>query len=415
MAADQPPGGEQTPGGGDPAPDYKVYRSRRGLGGGADLSKLRGRLKRTPSDGGKGEQTPPPAPGATPPAPRKPRRWLLWIALGIFGWIIVSMISFAVSAQIQKGKLAGDVGDKLSGNPFLSVIPQNILVLGTDVRAPEFASDDEAAAKGCYEAAAAGKAPPADCEPYRADTIMVVRAGGTTFRRLSISRDTLAAIPGHDNQKINAAYAFGGAALTIRTVEDFLGIEIDHVAIVDFRGFREFIDALGGIEVDLSEPVCAEVSGGAANGGITLDLPEGESDLDGLEALALARTRVSDCDGDGNADAPLPDLFRAELQQAVISGIKGRLTDPLRLPINFIKGPLIAWNAPKALVSNMGALTMPQLMVPVLLGGGSAAEILKPTGSDSAGNLIVPVEECVAKVTELIGEEPPETPICSPG
>ena len=71
---------------------------------------------------------------------------------------------------------------------------------------------------------------------------MLVRAGGGAFEKLSIPRDTFAAIPGAASQKINAAYAFGGAALQIETVEDFLGIDIDHVVILDFEGFADFID-----------------------------------------------------------------------------------------------------------------------------------------------------------------------------
>ena len=150
------------------------------------------------------------------------------------------------------------------------------------------------------------------------------------FRKLSISRDTLAEIPGHDNQKINAAYAFGGAKLTIETVENFLGIDIDQVAIVDFGGFRDFIDAIGGITVDLDEPVCCEISGGAENGGITLDLGRARTTSTATRRWRWPARASSDCDGDGNADAEIPDLDRVRFQQEVISGIKGKLTDPAR-------------------------------------------------------------------------------------
>ena len=60
----------------------------------------------------------------------------------------------------------------------------------------------------------------------------------------------------------------------------------------------------------------------------------------------------------------------------MISGIKGRLTDPLRLPYNFVKGPIIGWNAPKAFVSDMGFLTMPQLILAAAIGGDSQADVL---------------------------------------
>ena len=94
---------------------------------------------------------------------------------------------------------------------------------------------------------------------------MVLRAGGGAFRKLSIPRDTLAAIPGCGEQKINASLpatrtaAAATSSSTIKTVEDFLGIDIDHVVILDFDGFADFIDALGGIKVDLDQAqVCGD-------------------------------------------------------------------------------------------------------------------------------------------------------------
>jgi LCP family protein required for cell wall assembly len=243
---------------------------------------------------------------------------------------------------------------------------------------------------------------------------MVVRAGGGTFRKLSIPRDVLAEIPGAGPQKINSAYAIGGAKLTIETVENFLGIDIDHLAIVDFTGFRDFIDALGGIEVDLDERVCSEISGGEENGGITLDLQKGENDLNGDEALSLARTRTAgDCDDDGVPDSEINDLDRVRFQQEIISGIKGKLTSPLSLPFNFLRGPLIGWNAPKALVTDMGALTMPQLLFAAVIGGDSPTKVLEPSSSDGS-SLFVSQDECLEKVEELLGSAPDRDPACSP-
>ena len=79
------------------------------------------------------------------------------------------------------------------------------------------------------------------------------------MRKLSIPRDAAAEIPGHGTQKINAAYALGGPALMIETVEGFLGngLKINHVIEVDFEDFPEFIDALGGITVNNKTRICA--------------------------------------------------------------------------------------------------------------------------------------------------------------
>ena len=197
---------------------------------------------------------------------------------------------------------------------------------------------------------------------------MVLRAGGGAFEKLSIPRDTLAAIPEFGNDKINAAYRFGGAPLMVETVEQLLGIEINHVAIVDFAGFRDLIDSMGGIDIELDRPVCNEISGGTFN----INFDAGEVNLNGEKALALARTRTSTC------GEPINDLDRTEFQQLIIQGMKDRLTDPLRIPINFIKGPLIGWNAPKAFVSDMGAFAMPQFVFAAAIGGSSDTAVLEP-------------------------------------
>ena len=205
---------------------------------------------------------------------------------------------------------------------------------------------------------------------------MLIRAGGGAFRKLSIPRDSYAEIPGQAPQKINAAFAFGGAALQIKTIEQFLDIQIDHVAIVDFTGFEDLIDAVGGVEVDVPHKLCADISGGSGGGqgGVTLRLKKGENTLDGEKALAYSRIRKpSECPGPGKSAFTLgyDDIDREKAQQAVINGIKGRLTDPLRAPYNFIKGPIIGWDAPKAFVSDMGFLTMPQLVLAAAIGGSA--------------------------------------------
>jgi LCP family protein required for cell wall assembly len=225
---------------------------------------------------------------------------------------------------------------------------------------------------------------------FRADTLMLIRAGGGSFRKLSVPRDSYAEIPGQSPEKINAAYAFGGAAAQIKAVEGFLGIQVDHVAIVDFTGFEDLIDAVGGVEVDVPHKLCADISGGAGGGqgGVSLRLAKGWNTLDGEKALAYSRVREpSECPGPGKSAYSLGynDYNRAQAQQAVINGVKGRLTDPLRLPYNFIKGPIIGWDAPKAFVSDMGFLTMPQLVLSAAFGGSGKTDVLCSHGECGEG------------------------------
>lgn len=401
------PGDENSPDKED-SPDYSVYRASRN-----PLAKLReggfgailARFRRE----GDGEKPPAavkePRAAGEKPLWRKAGRWIL---IGAVGWLLLSIALFAVSAQIQKSKLDDRAADELGGFPLMIATGQTILVMGTDARPEETLEPGAETNPKCIRQASEGAPPSSDCEGFRADTLMLVRAGGGSFEKLSIPRDTFAAIPGAASQKVNAAYAIGGAALQIQTVEQFLGIDIDHVVILDFEGFADFIDAIGGVEVALRAPVKSEISGGAANGGITLELPRGRVELDGQEALALARTRV-------NLENPAEnDIDRALRQQLILAGIQDRLTSITRIPINFLRGPLIAWNAPKAMVSDMGALALPQLALSVAIGGNSNTNLLTPSGAGPGGSLSVPVEECRKAVRKFLDEEGDSDPVCSP-
>jgi LCP family protein required for cell wall assembly len=377
-----PDDGAQRPQG---PPEYNLHRSRRGLFSrfrAPDLSGLKERAKlpaKRPEEG----------PGRRRRRRRERsrrgggRRIAKWVGLAALGWILLSFLAFAVSAQIQSFKLSGEAKNALHGNPLLLASAQTILVIGTDARPPGTKEPGAANKEECFEQQSRGDAPHDSCEAgeYRADTLMLIRAGGGAFRKLSIPRDSYAEIPGYSTTKINAAYSYGGAALQIKTVEGFLDTEIDHVAIINFTGFEDLIDSVGGIVVDVPHKLCADIAGGAGGGqgGQSLRLGKGENTLDGEDALAYSRIRKpSECPGPGKSAFTLgySDFDRAQAQQDVIAGIKDRLTDPLRLPYNFIKGPIIGWNAPKAFVSDMGFFTMPQMVLAAGIGGSSPAEVL---------------------------------------
>jgi LCP family protein required for cell wall assembly len=412
--------GEQRPSG---PPEYKVYRSRKGIFSRfrkPDLSGLRERGDKPPkppgdSGGGLRERLDRARGAAGTPRPML-RRMLKWVGLAALAWIALSFLAFAVSAQLQAFKLSGEAKSTLHGNPLLLPSAQTILVLGTDARPPDTQEPGAAPSEECFEQQSRGDAPHGECSvgQFRADTLMLIRAGGGAFRKLSIPRDAYAEIPGQSPQEINGAYAFGGAGAQIEAVEDFLGIEIDHVAIVDFTGFEDLIDAVGGVVVDVPVKICADISGGAGGGqgGSTLRLGKGENTLDGEQALTYARIRKpSPCPGPGPSAYALgyDDFDRARAQQEVIAGIKGRLTDPLRVPYNFVKGPIIGWNAPKAFVSDMGLLTMPQLILAAAIGGDSQADVLCEGANSGcepgpSGSIEVPESERRRAVKELLGE-----------
>lgn len=393
-------------------PDYKVYKPSRNplsrLRGAADLGALKERL----SEGRRSERREQVGRLSDPGGKPLWRKVLRYALIGAGLWILLSVVLFAVSAQIQKGKLNDQAAEMLGGGPLLALSPQTILVMGTDAR-PEGTQEPGAETnKQCIEGAANGDPSPPDCLPFRADTLMLIRAGGGKFEKLSIPRDTFAEIPGFSAQKINAGYALGGAALQIETVENFLGIEVDHALIVDFAGFEDLIDAVGGVPIRITAKggFKSKVGGGAGQGGITLELDRDEHTLDGQEALVYARTRKNLKDPSEN------DLDRARRQQEVLSGLKSRLTSPTRLPYNFLFGPRIAWNAPKAMVTDMGGWTLPQVAFAAAIGGDSKTAILgsEDASATGSGDIVVPLSQCERAVKKFLGEPGPEPPACSP-
>jgi LCP family protein required for cell wall assembly len=382
-------------------PPYRVYRSRPSLRDRIRKPSLaslrtaaaeggwRGRLRRLV--GGK-------------------RPWLRWVLIIAVGWLLLSFITFAISAQIQKGKLPQSAKDALKGGPDV-LLGQNILILGGDRRGKTQHNANGAEGEG----------------PPRADTIMVLHASLTSFHKLSIPRDSFAAIPDCGEQKINASLACntsspnGNPASTIKTVENFLGIDINHIVIVNFDGFADFINTLGGVTIDVPDTngkqdgavVCGDVDGGKKQGGVSLKLPPGEITLQGDKALAYARIRHNNCDPSED------DRDRAARQQAVLNGIKGRLTSITRFPYNFIKGPFIGWDAPKAFISDMGGFTLPQVAIAAIIGGSGETNVLGGNkgaiSSGPGGSLFIPQSACVDAVKQLTGSDPPHHAECSPG
>lgn len=126
----------------------------------------------------------------------------------------------------------------------------------------------------------------------RADTMMVVHvpADRQGIYVMSVLRDTWVEIPGHGNHKINAAMAFGGVPLVVQTFEGLFNTKIDHVAVVDFQGFRDLTTALGGVTVNNDIEFTANDT--------DYFYPVGKINLQGDRALRFVRERKSFVDGD---------------------------------------------------------------------------------------------------------------------
>jgi LCP family protein required for cell wall assembly len=318
-------------------PEYKVYRTRRRplgrLSTPSDLDGLRQRLGRRRER-----------------KPREPRgvsrRGVLkWLAVAAAAWLVLSLLLFLLSAQIEKGvsdraeQALSSEGNLLSGS--------TILVLGSDARTGESIDESQTG-------------------PSRADSIMLVHAAFGSVRKLSIPRDSYAQIPGHGSQKINAAYAIGGPALMIETVESFMGngLKINHLIEVDFEDFPELIDSLGGITVTVKRKICSPPFDNFWKG---LTFRPGKHRLDGTKALGFARIRKNDCAPNEN------DLDRAKRQQQVFNGIRRKLVSPT----TFFRLPFVGWRAPKALKSDMKGPALLGLFGDLASGGTGDTMVLE--------------------------------------
>ncbi len=148
----------------------------------------------------------------------------------------------------------------------------------------------------------------------RTDTILLVHVAGigssTPTTMVSIPRDSYVPIPGYGKDKINAAFAVGGAPLLVQTVERATGIRLDHYAEIGFDGFAVLVDAVGGVTMCPTEPISDPLAG--------IDLPAGCQKLDGRNALGYVRTRAT----------PRADLDRMIHQRQFMSALLHRAASP---------------------------------------------------------------------------------------
>lgn len=194
---------------------------------------------------------------------------------------------------------------ELDRRPAAPGEPLYFLVIGSDSR--------EAVDTGVF----------GDFAGARSDVVMVTRVDRGEGRALllSVPRDTLVAIPDHGEDKVNAAYAFGGASLMVKTVRQAFELPIHHYVEVDFAGFQSLVDELGGIEMTFPHPARDPKS--------HLDVPAGTVTLDGFQALAYARSRsYQELRDDSWRSVDANDIGRTQRQQAVVLAILSRLKRP---------------------------------------------------------------------------------------
>lgn len=202
---------------------------------------------------------------------------------------------------------------------------ENFLLVGSDSRAN---SDPNSPDYG-------GIGSEADVTGNRSDTIMLLRRDKATgdAALLSIPRDLWVDIPGKGTNRINSAYAEGPDVL-VQTVQDALGLPVHHYVEIDFAGFKQLVDAIGGVELCFFYPTRDTHTG--------LDVPEAGCHVaGGVEALAYARSRYFEqfVDGEWKVDGTA-DIGRTKRQQDFVNrALSGALAEVKANP--FVAGDLL--------------------------------------------------------------------------
>ncbi len=215
------------------------------------------------------------------PVKRRKRYWLRRTLVAIPLLVILSLGIFSLWAQSRIVHV-----DALSG--AANTPGQTYLIVGSDSR------------EGWLDDGTVGA---------RTDTIMILHqpvSGPTAL--ISIPRDSYVDIPGYGMNKINAAFAFGGAPLLVQTVENLTGLTIDRYLEIGFMGVSDVVDALGGVQLcydtDVNDPLS------------TLVWTAGCHEVDGSTALAFARMRYSD---------PIGDIGRTQRQQQLVAAVADKV------------------------------------------------------------------------------------------
>lgn len=195
--------------------------------------------------------------------------------------------------------------------------PVNVLVMGSDTRQGKGNKIDNESGEG------------------GSDTTILLHLSADRKHAygISIPRDSMVnrpecdhgSIPAADYQQWNAAYAIGGPACTIQQFEQLTGIRIDHYITVDFNGFKDMVDAIGGVEVCIPQTIDDRAHG--------IYLAAGTRDISGKEALSYVRQRYAVGDGSDIGRMKRQQAFIASMANKVVSA--GTLTSPRRL-FNFL-------------------------------------------------------------------------------
>jgi LCP family protein required for cell wall assembly len=367
---------------------YRLYRGGR-VKGRVPLERRLGQ----PDQGGPG--------GPEQPLRRRRRwlprrfRWKLALALALPTLLLLAVL-WGVGSYLALSSGVGEANDRVppsvtrlltKQDGLLSSTATTILVLGTDGGEPGRPGS------------------------RRSDSILLVHTdpGKHRIAYLSIPRDLRVEIPGFGTSKINAAFQAGGATLALRTVQELTGLEVNHVAFVDFAKFKELIDSVGGIDVDVPRPIlsnkfdCPYATNARCDAWRGWRFERGRQHMDGRRALVYSRIR------ENRLDPSETDFARGRRQQQVIQATGAKLTGfwtALRMP--FLGDDVV-----KPLATDLSAWQLLQLGWAYFRAGSGKALHCRLGGSpETIGGeaVIVASEDNASTIAMFMGRSAPLPP-----
>ena len=373
---------------------YRVYRGGRAKGKVPTARARAVRAKRdarsaAAADGRREPRTEYRGVGARP----KEVRWGRRITLGVLVllvlvavWAVASWFAFSSGVSDANKRLDPNAKSALTSQSGLLLShPSTILLLGTDNARVGGREGDR-----------------------HSDSILLLRTDPSHHRLyyLSIPRDLVVPIPGYSTQKINAAFQIGGPALAIRTVRQVTGTDINHVVVVNFADFKDLIDALGGIDVNVPKPIrsnrfdCPFPTQAKCSQWQGWRFPKGEQHMNGQRALIYSRIR------ENMLDPSESDVTRGARQQLVMDALTSKFTSPGTLAQVPFDGSSLA----KPLTTDLSAGQLVQLGWVKVRASSSESVHCRLGGDLGGGGSGSPSEDNPATLAMFLGKTAPQPP-----
>jgi len=311
---------------------------------------------------------------------------ILLLVVLLVVWALVGYLAFSSGVSAANKRLSANSRAALTKQSGLLISkPTDILLLGTDHANIATRATDQ-----------------------HSDAITLVRSDPDHHRIvfLTIPRDLRVPIPGHGEDKINAAFQIGGIPLAIRTVRGYTSLPVNHVAIVDFNSFRDLIDKIGGVNIDvperiLSNPFDCPYTQAKCASWRGWRFAKGKQHMDGRRALIYSRIR------ENRYNPRESDITRGARQQQVLTAIEDKLAGPG----TFFKLPFIGGDLLKPLATDLSAGQFLQLGWNKFRGHTLRCRLGGIPTNIGGGAYLQPDEEARAVIQMVKGTSAPQPPL----